>query len=160
MLHDMIYPITNLPYYRFPFFTSLQKSGIRFVVAESPDMNELTIHIFAAVAQHERELISKRTKDALAQAKVRGKKLGNPAILMGSQIEGSGDTTKARTVKTEKAYDYAMKMKDVIEDVISSGMKSLREIASELNKRGFTTRRNKNWTANSVRLTMLRYCKG
>lgn len=139
------------------FITSLQKSNIKFVVAENPDMNELTVHIFAAVAQHERKLISDRTKDALLQAKKRGVKLGNPSILSGKQIKGSGDTTVARAVKTDHANDYALKMKDVIEDITYSDIASLRRIADELNKRGFTTRRNKGWTANSVRLTINRY---
>ncbi len=138
------------------FITSLQKSGIKFVVAENPDMNELTVHIFAAMAEHERKLISKRTKDALEQAKNRGVKLGNPIIRQGKQILGSGDTTKARMVKSDKADDYAKKMKEIIEDIRSSGHSSLRSIAKELNSRGFTTRRKKEWTANSVRLCVLR----
>lgn len=139
------------------FITSLQKSGIKFVVAENPDMNELTVHIFAAMAQHERKLISKRTKEALAQAKKRGVKLGNPAILAGGQIAGSGNTTNARLVKTEMANDYALKMKDIIEDIKNAGFTSLRGIADELNNLGFTTRRDMKWTANSVRICTIRY---
>ena len=138
------------------FITSLQKSGIKFVVAENPDMNELTVHIFAAMAEHERKLISKRTKEALAIAKQRGVKLGNPIILNGGQIAGSGDTTVARKVKTDKANDYAHKMKEIIEDIKAAGHSSLRSIAHELNNRDFTTRRNNEWTANSVRLCIMR----
>lgn len=141
------------------FITSLQKSGIKFVVAENPEANELTVNIFAAMAQHERQLISKRTKDALAQAKKRGVKLGNPAILKGQQIDGSGDTTKARLVKTDNANDFAMKMKEIIEDIIASENNTLRAIAKELNSRSFTTRRCNEWTANAVRLTIMRYQK-
>lgn len=139
------------------FITYLQKSGIKFVVAENPDMNELTVHIFAAMAEHERKLISNRTKEALAQAKKRGVKLGNPIINQGQQIAGSGNTTKARVVKTEKANEYAMNMREIIEDIKNSGFTSLRSIAHELNVRGFSTRRNKRWTANSVRLCIMRY---
>lgn len=62
------------------FTTSLGKAGVKFVVAEQPDMNELTVHIFAAMAQHERKLISQRTKSALEQAKKRGARLGNPCF--------------------------------------------------------------------------------
>lgn len=139
------------------FITSLMKSDVRFIVAEMPEMTELTCHIYAAMAQHERKMISDRTKAGLAQAKKRGVKLGNPALWHGEQIKGSGDTTVARIVKTNKADDYASKMKDIIEDIMSEGCKTLRSVATELNQRGFTTRRNKQWTANSVRLTIQRY---
>jgi len=141
------------------FITSLQKSGVGFVVAENPTMNELTVHIFAAMAQHEREMISKRTKDALEQAKKRGVILGNPVFQIGCQIKGSGDTTSARKVKTDLADGYALDMKAVINDIINEGKATLRAIAEELNTRGFTTRRKKEWTANSVRLRMARYEK-
>jgi DNA invertase Pin-like site-specific DNA recombinase len=139
------------------FITSLQKSGIKFVVAENPEANDLTCHIFAAIAQNEALLISKRTKDALAQAKKRGVKLGNPAILNGGQIPGSGNTQNARSVKTDNANDFAMKMMEIIEDIISSESTTLRAIAKELNNRNFTTRRSNMWTANAVRLTIMRY---
>jgi DNA invertase Pin-like site-specific DNA recombinase len=53
------------------------ESGVEFVAVDNPHANKLTIHILAAVAQHEREMISERTKAALATAKKRGKRLGN-----------------------------------------------------------------------------------
>lgn len=138
------------------FITSLQKSGIGFVVAENPDMNELTVHIFAAMAQHERKLISTRTKDALEQAKKRGVSLGSPLLRKGAQIAGSGDTSEARKRRAGLANAYALEMKTVIDDIVTEGKKSLRAIAAELNERGFTTRRKKEWTANGVRLCMAR----
>lgn len=136
------------------FITSLQKSGVQFVVAESPNLNDLTIHIFAAVAQHERELISKRTKDALAQAKKRGVKLGNPVILAGGQVAGSGNTNNARLEKSKKSHNFALNMKEIIEDISSKEKFTLREIAKCLNMRGFRTRRNCEWTASGVRLIL------
>ena len=48
------------------------------MAADHPHANKLTIHIPAAVAEHEREAISERTKAALAAAKARGKRLGTP----------------------------------------------------------------------------------
>ncbi len=60
------------------FLAALQDSGARFIAADMPEANELTVHIMAAVAQAERKAISRRTKEALAAAKVRGAKLGNP----------------------------------------------------------------------------------
>src|SRR6187549_3353844 len=58
------------------FLARLQESGARFVAADMPEANELTIHIMAAVAQAERKAISTRTKEALAAAKARGVRLG------------------------------------------------------------------------------------
>ena len=138
------------------FITSLQKSGIKFVVAENPDMNDLTVHIFAAMGQHERQLISQRTKDALVQAKRKGVVLGNPVFRKGCQIPGSGDTTLARKAKSDRANEYALEMRVIIDDIKNNGNVSLRSIAEELNNRGFATRRKCKWTANSVRLCLLR----
>ena len=63
------------------FIATLMESGIKFVAVDNPHANKLTVHILAAVAQHEREAISERTKDALRAAKARGTKLGNPAVV-------------------------------------------------------------------------------
>ena len=60
------------------FIAALMESGVEFVAVDNPHMNKLTIHILAAVAEHEREMISERTKAALQAAKARGKVLGNP----------------------------------------------------------------------------------
>ncbi len=60
------------------FIAQLLNSGVEFVAADMPHANKLTIHIIAAVAEYEREVIAQRTKAALAAAKVRRVKLGNP----------------------------------------------------------------------------------
>ena len=62
------------------FIAALMESGVEFVAVDNPHANKLTVHILAAVAQHEREMISERTKAALQAAKARGKKLGNPRL--------------------------------------------------------------------------------
>jgi DNA invertase Pin-like site-specific DNA recombinase len=59
------------------FIAALMESGVEFVAVDNPHMNKLTIHILAAVAEHEREMISERTRAALQAAKARGKVLGN-----------------------------------------------------------------------------------
>lgn len=60
------------------FIFALRDSGVNFVCCDMPDTNTLTVGLFAVLAQHERETISKRTKDALAAKKARRAQLGNP----------------------------------------------------------------------------------
>lgn len=60
--------------------SALMESGADFVAVDMPQASKLPIHIMAAVAEHDRELISQRTKAALATAKKRGAKLGNPRL--------------------------------------------------------------------------------
>jgi DNA invertase Pin-like site-specific DNA recombinase len=57
------------------FIATLMDSGVEFIAVDDPHANKLTIHILAAVAQHEREIISARTSAALQAAKARGKRL-------------------------------------------------------------------------------------
>ena len=71
------------------FIATLMDSGVEFVAVDNPHANKLTIHILAAVAEHEREAISERTKAALAAAKARGTKLGTPDPAAGS-VSDSG----------------------------------------------------------------------
>lgn len=58
------------------FISALIESGVDFVAADNPHATKLTIHILAAVAEHERDMIAQRTRDALAAAKARGVALG------------------------------------------------------------------------------------
>src|SRR5215470_7147974 len=78
------------------FISNLMESGVDFVACDNPHATRLTIHILAAVAEHEREMISTRTVAALAAAKARGIKLGNPQLK-------PGDRWAARTARQARA---------------------------------------------------------
>jgi DNA invertase Pin-like site-specific DNA recombinase len=132
------------------FITQLQQSGTRFVIAEMPDATELTIHIYASIAQHERKVIGQRTKAALAQLKDKGVKLGNPCLEKGEQIPGSGDTTNARAARIKTTGEYALKMAPFIEEMKAQGHTSLRQIAAALNAEGYKTVTGKEWQAMAV----------
>jgi DNA invertase Pin-like site-specific DNA recombinase len=66
------------------FISSLMESGVEFVAVDFPQANRLTVHILAAVAEHEATMISARTKAALAAAKARGVELGGQAWQLGT----------------------------------------------------------------------------
>jgi DNA invertase Pin-like site-specific DNA recombinase len=133
------------------FITALQKSGVKFTVAEMPNATELTIHIYAAMAQHERELISERTKNALQAAKARGKKLGNPCLQRGERIPGSGAPGNANAARIEEADKRAKDIAQVIQEMVGNNSWSLRKIADELNAKEYKTARGKEWQAASVK---------
>ena len=88
------------------FLTGLEKAGIEFVAVDNPHATKLTIHILAAVAQHEREMISERTRAALQAAKARGKKLGNPRLAEAQTLGTKAGKAAARqSVRTSRALN-------------------------------------------------------
>jgi Resolvase, N terminal domain/Recombinase len=120
--------------------TSIQ--GAEEDAVGNPHANKLTIHILAAVAQHEREIISARTSAALKAAKARGKRLGNPKLL-----DARRHATAARK---ESADRFSTNVLPVIREIQRSGIKSLRGIARTLAARGIPTARGGAWTAVQV----------
>lgn len=125
------------------FIANLMESGVDFVAVDMPEANKLTIHILAAVAEHEREMISVRTKEALAAAKARGVKLGSPDPRKGSR--------RGVAVRKAEAEQFAVSVVPHIRTLQTAGVTSLRSIARALNVRGIKTRRGYQWQATSVR---------
>ena len=114
------------------FISSLMESGVDFVACDNVHATRLTIHILAAVAEHEREMISQRTIAALAAAKARGVRLGNPHLR-------AGDTRRARRVRTALADRHAGDVAPYIEAARAAGCSSLGELARALTARGIAT---------------------
>lgn len=132
------------------FLAALQDSGAKFTAADMPEADEFTVHILAAVAQRERKLTSDRTKAALAAAKARGVRLGNPngAAAIRRAAKGTGAALEAvRANAASRAEDYA----ETLADVRAGGATSLAAMAAELNARGIVTPRGGRWHPSSVR---------
>jgi DNA invertase Pin-like site-specific DNA recombinase len=129
------------------FISNLMESRVDFVAVDMPEANRLTIHILAAVAEYEREAISKRTKDALKVAKARGTRLGNPNPLPALQ-EGA-KVLKARTA------EYHATVRPLIRELRQQGL-TLAAIAQELNRRQLPTARGGLWYAGTVRNILIR----
>jgi DNA invertase Pin-like site-specific DNA recombinase len=126
------------------FISGLMESAADFVACDMPQANKLTIHIMAAMAEHEREMISARTKAALEAAKERGVQLGNP--------NWQGALEKAwRNRHPAKAQAEVV---SILAAHKAQG-KSLREIAGIMNGLGIRTASGAQWHASSVRAALL-----
>ncbi|MFY0635264.1 MAG: recombinase family protein [Vannielia sp.] len=132
------------------FLLTLRDSGVRFLAVDMPEANDLTVGIMSLVAQQEREAISRRTREALAAAKARGVKLGNPNGAAALRLAGEGGVALRATV-THNADEFAAGLADVVAQIRAEGHVSLRAIAAELNGRGVLTRRGGRWQASNVR---------
>jgi DNA invertase Pin-like site-specific DNA recombinase len=129
------------------FIANLMDSRVDFVACDMPEANRLTLHILAAVAEHEREMISARTKAALAAAKARGTRLGNP--------DGQLARKAAAACLIAKADRFAATVLPMVTGLASQGL-GLREIARHLNERGIKTSRGREWQATTVRNLLAR----
>jgi DNA invertase Pin-like site-specific DNA recombinase len=125
------------------FISGLMAHRVPFVVAElGSDVDPFILHLFAALAEKERAMISARTKAALAAAKARGVALGGPKLAQ----------ARKRAVASIKALadQHAANVLPVIRETQRAGAKSLHEVADALNARGITTARGGAWYAKSV----------
>jgi DNA invertase Pin-like site-specific DNA recombinase len=116
------------------YISGLMKHRVPFIVTElGADTDPFLLHIYAALAEKERRMISQRTKDALASAKARGVKLGGR--------REQSDITKA------EAQQRAEELRGVFAEL--SGL-SARKAAEELNHRGIPTANGGKWQAVQV----------
>lgn len=124
------------------FIAGLMSKHVPFVVAElGTDTDPFILHLYAALAEKERSMISTRTKAALAVAKAKGVTLGNPNLAMARVV--------AHKAISANANAFAANVLPVIREVRGTGA-SLRQIAAALNSRGIPTARGGRWAATQV----------
>jgi DNA invertase Pin-like site-specific DNA recombinase len=123
---------------------------VEFVAVDNPTATRFTLHILAAVAEHEAAMISARTKAALAAARARGVKLGG-------KREGGvrPDYLKGTEAVVKAADEYARQVGPMVLAMRQGGF-SLRQIGTALTDRGVRTARGGAWSADAVRQVLLR----
>lgn len=137
------------------FTLQLRNSGVDFTCADNPDVNRLTIGLLAVINEDERERISERTKAALAAAKARGVKLGNPNGASAIRRAGKGNGA-SRVAATVNAQDFAESLRGTVADIRAFGVTGLSAIAAALNERHIQTPRGGAWHASSVKNLLVR----
>lgn len=129
------------------FITTLMESGVEFLACDMPTANKFTIHIFAALAEQEAEMISQRTKLALQELKKKGVKLGKPENLTKEAIQKG----LSRRKENAQSNENNRKASALIVSMRNEG-KSFYQIAGQLNKFGFKTRRGCEFQINQVKI--------
>jgi DNA invertase Pin-like site-specific DNA recombinase len=137
------------------FLLTLKDSGVKFIAADMPEANDLTVGIMALVAQQEREAISKRTREALAAAKARGQRLGNPNGAAALRRASKGNKASLASIK-EKADKHATRLGPVVASLRAEGCETLEAIAEQFNQRGILAPRGGRWYKSSVRNLLAR----
>jgi DNA invertase Pin-like site-specific DNA recombinase len=125
------------------FVAGLMAQRVPFIVADlGAGADPFMLHIYAALAEQERRMISTRTRAALAAAKARGQVLGNPNLAAARE--------PANAVRMALADDHAARVLPVIREIEATGATTLRAIADALNARGIATARGGRWGAQTV----------
>jgi DNA invertase Pin-like site-specific DNA recombinase len=126
------------------FVSGLMAQRVPFIVAElGRDADPFMLHLYAALAEKERRLISERTKAALAAKKASGAKLGNPSNIAAAGVCG-------RQIQIAAADQFASGLLPIIEAIRRTGATTLEAITRALNERGIRPARGPRWYASSV----------
>jgi len=132
------------------FIANLMVERVPFIVAElGADADPFMLHLYAALAEKERRLISERTRAALASRKASGRRLGN-------RTNPATAASIGRTTCVEQAETFAAAILPAIASIRRTGIVSLRGIATALNDRGIRTARGGRWQVSNVRNVLAR----
>lgn len=138
------------------FLMNLRDSGTPFVAADMPEANTLTVGVLAVIAQHEREMISRRTKESLAAAKGRGQLLGfsNPRLRDNARCcseKGRAKASAAAAARHKHLADQRAKsLQSVVRRLREEGVTGTRQMAKALNELGARSPRGKEWQSGTV----------
>lgn len=135
------------------FIFTLRDSGVDFLACDLPQFNTLTLAIFSALAQQERELISQRTKAALAVLRANGVKLGKPNASFTDEMRQRA----CRSNKAKAEENPNTKRAKIMIEALSAHTRNLTRIAETLNENGFKTALNASFTPTAVKRIIERY---
>jgi DNA invertase Pin-like site-specific DNA recombinase len=126
------------------FISGLMAQRVPFIVAElGRDADPFMLHLYAALAEKERRLISERTKAALRVKRAQGVKLGNPR-----NVQAAGQLGRETLVNA--ADQFARDILPAVNAIRNAGTTSLQGISDALNRQGIRTARGKRWHVSSV----------
>jgi DNA invertase Pin-like site-specific DNA recombinase len=135
------------------FIANLMEGGVEFIACDMPQANRLTLHLLAAIAEHEREMISQRTKAALQAAKARGVKLGNPNGAAALRDGAKAAAGRSAIIRRAKATHHAAAMAPMFHQLGIEGVMGAGNVAVELNRRGIPSPAGGSWYSEQVRRT-------
>ena len=133
------------------FVSSLMETGVEFVACDLPQATNFTIHLYAALAEMEAKLISERTKNALAEKKKQGFRLGSPQNLTNQSKRKGIESIRQKAINNPNN----IKSSALIVEYRSKGL-SFDKIALKLNELGFCTSKGKSHNSTSVRRLCLK----
>jgi len=134
--------------------SALMDSGVDFRCTDNPHANRLTLHLMAAMAEYERDMISQRTKAALAAAKARGVRLGNPNGAEHLRAGCREAVAASAAARKKRALTDATELEPMLVEI---GLeRSNAELARQLNARGIPAPSGGVWRAGQVRRVLLR----
>lgn len=131
------------------FIATLMDGDVPFIAVDNPHATRLTLHVLAAVAEHEGAMISERTKAALAAARARGVALGTHGRRFGVE-----EARALAAQRSASAKAWAGSVRPFIDELKAQGVVTLQGIADRLNERGMTTPRGGVWRPTSVARVM------
>jgi DNA invertase Pin-like site-specific DNA recombinase len=137
------------------FISGLMSERVEFIVTElGRQADPFVLHLFAALAEKERQLVSERTKAGLAAARERGKKLGNPRLKAGKAEYLAIARARRAELAVKRTADYC----GLIEAARAAGNITLKQVAQYLNASGIPTARGGKWSVMSVHRVERRAC--